>query len=211
MKRLLALLLAFTMTFSISFSATALAAETSNVPSDKIIRLTDCPAGQTITIPVGDAEYIDDGNGKLIKISDLPTFSNQQEANSFISGLRNALSNPIQHDPMSEYATMSTNGNHKVASITYNYTTTIALWVEYTTSGNSNTGKVTYHNAYTTLSGYTLGVSWHEITCHSEVTSSGKDIYASATGNLVYYLLIEDLLEVGREVVNLSGYCAVIH
>ena len=83
--------------------------------------------------------------------------------------------------------------------------------MEYTTSGDSSSGHITYHSAYTSFTGFTLGIAWHQVSAHSEVTSSGKDIYATARGELAYYLLVDGLIELGRESVDLSGYCYVIH
>lgn len=141
----------------------------------------------------------------------MPTFSSQREADAFISRLRQSLTNPAQHNPTIEYGARATHGNAKVASIIINGINTLALWVEYSTSGDGNTGIITYHNAYTTFTGFTLGIAWKQISCRSEVTSSGKDIYAAANGEFAYYLLIDGLIELGREAVSLSGYCYAVH
>lgn len=176
-----------------------------------ILMVPQCPIGTSVKVPVGDAEYLDIGNGKLIKIANLPRFSSQKDADAFILGLRHAISNPTYFFPTIDFSSKSTHGNVRVASITYNGVRTITLWVEYSTSGDSNTGTITYHNAYTTYTGFSLGIAWNQISSHSEVTSSGKDIYATATGELSYYLLIDGLIELGRESVRLSGYCYAVH
>ena len=202
---LLVLVVVFLNMCTVSFASS----ELNN--SSIIVTAPKCLLGETVRIPVGDAEYLDVGNGKLIKISELPSISSQREADTFISNLRQALANPTQHNPTIDYTARSTHGNVKVASIIINGLKTLALWVEFTTSGDSNTGIVTYHNAYTTFTGFTLGIAWKQISCRSEVTSSGKDIYASASGEFAYYLLVDGLIELGREAVSLSGYCYAVY
>lgn len=207
MKRFVTLLLIAVFCFNI-FSFVL--AENERIDSEKILVLPNCSSGNKIKIPVGNAEYIDIGDGSLIKISNLLTFSNQNEADAYVHGLKTALQAPIQCNPTIDLGMRTTHGNVQVSYITYNYLNTISLWVEYTTSGNYNTGSITYHNAYTTFTGFTLGIAWHQVTAHSEVTSSGKDIYASATGEISYYILIDGLIELGRESVNLYGYCYAV-
>lgn len=58
--------------------------------------------------------------------------------------------------------------------------------------------------------GFTAGLSWHETSTHSEITNSKKDIYATATGELVTYLLIDGLIEIRRQYIRMSGYCWAI-
>ena len=179
--------------------------------SNKILIAPEAPLGKTISIPVGEAEFIRLSDGSLITIADLTTFSNQNEATAFIQGIRAANNQPVQYNPTIDFNSRATHGNALVASITYNYMNTVGLWVEYTTSGDSSSGHITYHSAYTSFTGFTLGIAWHQVSAHSEVTSSGKDIYATARGELAYYLLVDGLIELGRESVDLSGYCYVIH
>lgn len=87
---------------------------------------------------------------------------------------------------------------------------TVELRVSYTTSGNFNTGTITHNKAYTTFTGLTIGREWEERLCRSEVTSSGKDIYAMATGEVVTCFLVEDFIEISRTAVSLEGYCSAV-
>ena len=96
-------------------------ANTERISPEKILVIPCIPLGKTISIPVGNAEYIDVGKGSLIKISDLLTFSDQNGADSFIRGLKDAIANPTQHNPTLEFGMRTTHGNVRVASITYNY------------------------------------------------------------------------------------------
>lgn len=204
MKRIISLLFVTVICFTMVLTTSGFADNGTDISSDRILRLPNCPIGTTMRIPVGNAEYIETAEGQLLKISDLPHFYSQKEAASYIQNIKIASAYPVRH-PIRLANTLASNYNYRVASVTYNYLNTVALWVDYTTSGASHTGVVTYHNAYTTFTGFTLGIAWHEISCHSEVTSSGKDILASAHGELAYYLLVDGFIELGREAVNLSG------
>ncbi len=209
MKKIVSILLSLSIIFSISI--TAFASEASNsVPEDKILVLPDVKVGQTLKIPVGDAEYIDDGRGNIIKISDLMSFDSQAEANNYIDNLLN--DKPIKYNPTISFAPIkrATHGDVIVARQSV-ATGSINLGVVYTTSGDSHTGTITSHEAYTTFTGFTLGFGWDESLCSSQITSSGKDIYAVAKGTLTYNLLVDGFIELGRKSVYLDGYCYAIH
>ena len=178
MKKMLALVLSAVMIFA--FSVPAFAQELSTGSTENIITLPDCPVGERVRIPVEDAGYIVNGAGQLIKISDLISFANQEEANSYIEMMENQLSVTTQYNPTINLDARSTHGNALVASQDVSFAGAIELRVAYTTSGNSNTGTITYHEAYTSFTGFTYGFEWEEKLCTSEITSSGKDVYARA-------------------------------
>ena len=209
MKKLLALVLSVVMIFALAVPASAY--ELSTGSTENIITLPDCPVGERVRIPVGDAEYIVNGVGQLIKISDLVSFANQEEADSYIEMMKEQLAVTTQYNPTINYNARATYGDALVASQGVGLAGTIELRVAYTTSGNSNTGTITYHEAYTTFAGFTYGFEWEEKLCTSQVTSAGKDIYARAVGELVYYFLIDGFIELGREAIDLDGYCFAIH
>lgn len=209
MKKMLALVLSAVMIFT--FSVPASAHELSAGSTENIITLPDCPVGARVKIPVGDAEYIVNGAGQLIKISDLISFASQEEADSYIEMMKEQLSVTTQYNPTINFNARATHGDGLVASKKVGVAGTIKLRVAYTTSGDSNTGTITYHEAYTTFSGFTYSFEWNEKLCTSQVTSSGKDIYARAVGELVFYFLVDGLIELGRDSVDLSGYCSAIH
>ena len=196
--------------YAINVGQTNVSAERAAISSDKIIELPYCPVGETIRIPVGDAEYIDDGTGNLIKISDLMSFSSQRNAANYIDIMSELLQPPVQYKPDINYATKATHGDALVASQSIGGLSTVSLRVAYTTSGNSNTGTITYHAAYTTFTGFTLGFGWDEKNCYSQVTSSGKAIYAKVTGELVYNLLVDGFIEIGRRSITLDGTCFAV-
>ena len=209
MKKMLALVLSIVMLFTLSVPASA--HELTVDSTENIITLPDCPVGERVRIPVGDAEYIVNGDGQLINISDLMSFVNQEEANSYIEMMKKDLLVTTQYKPTINYNARATNGDALVASQGVGLAGSINLRVAYTTSGNSNTGTITYHEAYTTFTGFTYGFEWEEKLCTSQVTSSGKDIYVRAVGELVYYFLVDGFIELGREAIDLDGYCFVIH
>lgn len=134
MKRFLAIILTLSIALSISMSVFAEGKAT--VTSGKILRLPEITSNAPINIPVGDAEYIEDSNGKLIKISDLMHFSNQQEADNYLAQLSKQLSKTVQYNPQISTATRSTHGDALVASKGVS-TGTIELRVAYSTSGDS--------------------------------------------------------------------------
>lgn len=207
MKKILSLIMASIMLLSLSvFSAAE-----EYIPEEKILELPYCPVGETRKIPVGSAEYIKDSSGNLIKISDLMFFATQDDADNYISELRQQLSTPTQYNPSINFNSRATHGDALVASQGINFVSSVNLRVAYTTSGNSNTGTITSHEAYTTFTGFTLGFDWEEEMCYSEITSSGKDIYAAAAGELTWYILVEGLIEFAREEIHLEGYCAAVH
>lgn len=212
MKKILSLFIAAIMCFSLALPT--FAEETSSLPSENnILVLPDCEPGTSVKVPVGDAEYIEDSNGNLIKISDLISFDSQDAADDYVEQLRASLENTIQLNPQIEFnpLTRATHGSAVVAVKEVVFNGRINLCVVYTTSGDSNTGTITYHDAYTTFTGFSLGFSWEESTCASQVTSSGKDIFAYTAGVLVYNFLVDGFIEIGREPVNLAGYCYAIH
>ena len=200
------------------FSLPVYAEDNPSKSTSKVFKVPKCPSNSSIRIDIGDAEYIDLGDGNLIAVSSLPT-GNQAKK------IKNMIKNPVvqmKAEPVQVATPMlaravaakagsSTHGKQKVASMGV-AAGSINLYVEYTTSGPHNTGKITYHNAYSTLSGFTLGFSWKNVTTHSEVTKSGKDIYASCSGQITYYLLVDiGILELGSSDVSLSGYCYAVH
>ena len=200
------------------FSLPVYAEENPSKQTGKIFKVPEVPANSSITIDIGDAEYIDIGDGNLIAVSSLPKGNQAKNIKNMIKNpvkQRMAapaqMTAPMQVKAAAAKAGSSTHGKQKVASMGV-AAGSINLYVEYTTSGAHNTGKITYHNAYSTLSGFTLGFSWKNVTTHSEVTKSGKDIYASCSGQITYYLLVDiGILELGSSDVSLSGYCYAIH
>ncbi len=172
----------------------------------KIIETPSFNTNEIVRIPVGNAEYIKTKLGELIPITELEVFDSQTEINLYMNSLQVSM-NSISNNSIVPYATY---GNAKVASQKFGINAYVNLYVDYSTSGNNNTGTITSHSPYTTFTGFTNGMSWEERHKSSRITSSGKDIYATASGEVVSYLLIDGLIEMGRTPANLSGYAYVI-
>ena len=185
------------------------AEEEQNEP--KIVKVPKCPANSSIRVDIGDADYIETSDGELIKVSSLPRADGVTNIKNRIKNAQKlGAGDPVLARVAANAEGGSTFGKQKVDSLNVALAT-ISLYVEYTTSGPNNTGSITYQKAFTTCTGFTLGWNWKEKTIRSEITSDGKDIYASVNGTVNYYILIEtDQLEVGSSEVNLSGYCYAI-
>lgn len=106
--------------------------------------------------------------------------------------------------------TFSTDGDAVVASRSVGVSGTIKLRVSYGTTGNSNTGSISYVSPYTTFTGFTLGFGWTEEDIGYDIRN-GKDIYAHTDGTLDYYILVEGTVKLYSKPVSLSGSVAVIH
>lgn len=174
-----------------------------------VLNLPYCATGDRIQVDLDGAEYVKTSNGTVFHVDELPKFDSREAANAYLNGMMSGIANPIDHHATINFSSRATNGHALVKSINFG-TNSLHLFVDYTTSGDGNTGRITYHNAYTSFVGFTLGTTWHELTCYSQVTSSGKDIYASASGELEYYLIVEGFIELGREFVGLDGYCYAV-
>lgn len=170
-----------------------------------VLQLPVCPEGETIRIPVENATYIVDANGKKTPISELPSFSTQQEANAYIQKILADLQTPYAAAPVFiNFNTRAGHGDSIVAQENAGFAT-LSLHITYTTSGDNYTGRITACGAYTSFTGITAGFGWDERTCYAQILSSGKDIYGYAAGDLTYNILIDGFIEIGREPITLSG------
>lgn len=214
MKRVLLFVLIISLALSTCMNA--LADNIKISPQGKTIKAPYCPVDETIRIPIGDAEYIDIGNGQVIKIADLPSFSSMNAANAYKNEIRRQTSQTrliiqnVSSRPMRKAAASGggTNGVQCVAS-SGTIPAWVSLYVSYSTSGPNNTGEITSHSAYTTFTGWTLGTSWNQTHITSRLSGT-KDIYAECAGELVFYILIESLLELNRISLRLSGTCYAV-
>ncbi|HCX65238.1 MAG TPA: hypothetical protein DHN33_08525 [Eubacteriaceae bacterium] len=173
----------------LSLGSVAFAQGSESPAKSEIVKLPDCTEREMLRIPIGEAKYVDDGTGKLIKISDLLSFETQEEATEFSETIESELNKSTQFNHATQIAPKSTNGDVLVSKKS-TITGSINLRVAYSTSGDNNTGNITYHNAYTTFTGFTPGFDWDESICYSQV-KSGKDIYAYTSGVLKYYLVVD--------------------
>ncbi len=211
LKKIISLLtLLSLMTTSTRFTLPVFA-ESNECEDNKIIDVDSYSADSDgiVRIPVGDAEYIRTLDGTIIRITDLISFDKEEEAARFRENLIDSMVIDEQLSTDRELLRASY-GNQLVASASINGTCLISLYVSYGTSGDNFTGYITYHNAYTSFTGYTLSVGWEQTSAHSQVTASGKDIYAEATGDFITYLFVGGLIELSRESVYLHGYCYAI-
>jgi len=211
LKKFFIVLMSAFLVFSLGLSSVTFANNLETPTESEILQLPDCPEGEMVSIPIGEAKYIDNGSGELIKIADLLTFETQEEADEYAKSIKSELNKSTQFDSENIISTMSTNGDVLVDSKYLIFGGEINLRVAYNTSGDNNTGYITYHNAYTNLTGFSFGFDWDESTCYSQVSSSGKDVYAYSSGVLKYYLVIDGLINYYNDPIQLSGYASVVH
>lgn len=141
--------------------------------------------------------------------TELPSFDSWEDANKYMEAVTEMVEDNLSSSSQSSIVPFSTNGTATVARRNYG-TSSITLYLSYGTSSNSNTGRITYANPYTSLASFTLGVSWQQQYIHAQISSSGKDVYVTANGVLVFSMIVSGVLETFRENVNLSGDVAVI-
>lgn len=212
-KRRTMILLA--MTVAMLWSCISSSAAYGYIDEESVIILPKCEVGQVIRIPVGEATHIQTQSGRLIPICDLLHFNNQSDADMFRLKVEEMLSSTTRHNPTININSRATHGDVLVASKKVGEEimlplSTLSLRVAYTTSGNSNTGTITYHQAYTTLTGITTFHDWDESYCNSEITENGKNIYARTAGTITWSLVSEEVLELGSQFVDLDGYAYVV-
>ena len=141
--------------------------------------------------------------------SGLPSFDSWEEANQYIEAVTTLVKDNTSFSTQSNIVPFSTNGTATVARRSYT-SSVITLYLSYGTSGSGNTGRVTYANPYTVLSGVTLGVSWQEQYIHAQISTSGKDVYATSSGTLVFSFFVNGVTDIARQPVSLSGNIAVV-
>ena len=106
----------------------------------------------------------------------------------------------------------STNGNATVDSERIGVLGgTVTLKLRYGTSGNGNTGTITYTDPYTVTSGFNMGFTWTENSLGAEIMRDGKDVFCYADGVISAYINLESgATELYEREVNLEGTVAVI-
>lgn len=157
--------------------------------NDDIIEFPEVNLGETIRIPIGDAEYFKDFDGQIRRISELRT------PDDIIGNIEN------------DYQLFSTKSDRLIDSTTI-LTAKIELRLFYITSEDNNRGYIMEANGYTTLTGITVGQAYRENFCNTEIR--GKDVYVESVGEAVISLLIDGFIEVSRSPVKLSGTAWVI-
>ena len=211
LKRWTRKILSFGLAMVITCSTAVVALADSSDNSGSVIQIPDGVAGEIVRIPAGNAEYIKYNDGTLIKISDLPSFDTQEEADRYMENFINALECAESENINGSVEICSSHGDSIVDSRQISGAT-LRLRVSYTTYGDNFTGSVTSCQAYTTFSGVTVGLSWNEKTCYANIVGSRKkDIYAYAAGEVVQSLLVNGIIETGRRSVTLSGTIAASH
>ncbi len=170
---------------------------------------------QSSGLYVGEDRPIVEINGKQIDTSTLPQFDSHEEAVNYIKAVSKMQYRNYVVDGMNRSGVLSvqatTSGNAMVAAYQVGVGAQVRLNVSYTTSGPNHSGKVISHSAYTTFTGLTNGFGWEEKSCSSFVRSNGKDIEATATGELVAYFLVGGFIEYFRDELTLSGVCIAAH
>ena len=195
MKKITKLL--FSLILSFSCTQTVITADES-IENGKIIDLSDYEiTEECINIPIEDQEYIKTRSGKILKLSELPSFSSIEEVENYYSTLT----------PIQTLVPRDSQGSQLVDSYTFdvNNINSINLYVSYTTSGNNYTGEITSHRAYTVMNDVTGTYEYEEEIVWSQVTTSGKDIMAESAGTLIKYFLFNGSLQLSSEYVKLHG------
>ncbi|MDO5784740.1 MAG: hypothetical protein Q4P20_06725, partial [Eubacteriales bacterium] len=151
---------------------------------------------------VGNAQYIDDGSGTLIPIADLPSFATQEEADKYMDSLVSATTIESENIDKNYSVMAASTSSDKIIASKHISAALLRLRVQYT---KNSKGQVTSRKPYTTFTGVTLGLSWHQKSCTSQLSSDKKKISASATGEVAMYLLVDGVLEFARRTHSISG------
>jgi hypothetical protein len=83
----------------------------------------------------------------------------------------------------------------------------LSLMANFGTSGNNNTGTVTYVDPYTILTGLTTGIEWNESNIGYNLYANQKDAYIYANGTIDYYIFVDGLLKFGSDYLALGRVC----
>ena len=116
LKKFFIVLMSAFLVFSLGLSSVTFANNLETPTESEILQLPDCPEGEMVSIPIGEAKYIDNGSGELIKIADLLTFETQEEADEYAKSIKSELNKSTQFDSENIISTMSTNGDVLVDS-----------------------------------------------------------------------------------------------
>jgi len=165
----------------------------------------------TIEVQVDEnGQFFVDNDGRRIDIEKIPSVDSQKEAYQYFKRMAslyelNELNLSDEEDEL--VSPLETNGDQIVKKAKVGISGYINLHVYYTTSEDYNKGTITDYGAYTTFTGFTGGFSWEEKHVNASIAPGGKDINASATGELVYYLFVngDGMVEYARQEVSLSG------
>lgn len=149
-----------------------------------------------------EIDFIKMSDGSLLDVNSLQCYNSLEEANDYIESLAIVSLPGIDYQQTNRDAVVAT---YQVGGSGY-----VQLHVSYTTSGDGNTGVITRQSAFTTFYGATFGFGWNEVNHYSYITSSGKDIYASASGEVIYYIIINNSYEVARRYITMEGYVNAI-
>lgn len=138
-------------------------------------------------------------------------FDSEEEARAYILAATNQENNSNSYEN-SSISPRATNGTATVDTYSVGaFSGTIALKVNYGTSGDNHTGYIKYVEAFTTYTGWTLGFEWKEARNGASITSSGKDVYAYSEGVLEWYIILEGIGKYYSQDISLSGYAYLIH
>ena len=217
MKKLMSVMLTFVMSFSLMAPAMAedfnvMNIDESEIPESAVILdMSMYPDENVVRIPVGEAQYIRTLDGNVISILDLPKFDTREEADAFVASIKASLSDQSAVPEAEKQLSINTNQYDTVVASKAAGPGKVNLRIFYTTTGENHTGTVSHYDAYTELTGFTLGFSWDEDYCYANLTSTGLDIQAYSAGQLSFNLLVEGVIELYRQRVELSGTAYAIH
>lgn len=86
----------------------------------------------------------------------------------------------------------------------------ITLYLSYGTFGSGYSGKIKLETPYADQSRFIPEVSWKQTYIHDQISSTGKDVFVTASGELVCSYFISGFLKSIRETVSISGNVTVI-
>ena len=204
MKKLLSLLLV-----GIIASASCVnvyAYDLSKTTTDSVLHVSDSVLENDNGIPVGSAEYICDDTGTLIPVSSIPSFKTQEDADKYMDSLVSAVSIQPEAEFEEPISALARSSQDKIVASKKISAATLRLRTSYTKNSNGTASKA---KAYTTFTGVTVGLSWHQKSITCSLSKNKKTISASATGDVAMYLLVDGMVELGRRTHSISGKVAV--
>lgn len=200
MKKILSLLLVGIIASTSCINVYAY--DASKTTTDNILYISDSVLENDKSVSVGNAEYICDNTGTLIPINAIPSFETQEDADKYLDSLVADISIQPKAEFEDSISTLARSSQDKVVASKKISGATLRLRTSYTKNSNGTASKA---KAYTTFTGVTLGLSWHQKNITCSLSKNKKTISASVTGEVAMYLLVDGMVELGRRTHSISG------
>ncbi len=169
-----------------------------------------------------DSNYIITNSGKKLLVEELPSFDSKEEAGKYVNEVLKNL-NVSKKDYLKKEINSETpainllqssenfRGECTVAKQKVSFGASINLVATYTLTTPNRSGRVKSCDCYTSFTGFTYSFEWNETYKDARIISSGREVAATASGELIFYFLIDGLIEMWREPISLSGTCNPVH